>query len=221
MKEFLEIRFEGWTATPRLPFILAGNALCMQVPSYSTVLGIIGCCLGRLVHQKEVFIGYKYKYDTEAEDLETRHRLEFDGRNVKSHAKGTDAYKRAFHTNPQLTIWIDKLEWEEYFQTPVGSPSLGQSQDLLVIKSVRKVKATKVDQGVISGCMIPFKGTMETSGQLVQIAESFEENEAIGSGRKSFRSRIFLAIPYDADREIRFENIYKVDNTSIYIHDWL
>lgn len=221
MKELLEVKFEGWTATPRLPFVLSGNAICMHTPSYSTILGIIGCCLGRLVYPREVNVGYQYRYDSVGEDLETRHRLEFDGARVKKHTKGTDAYRREFHTHPQLTIWLDKLEWKDHFLSPVGTPCLGQSQDLLMIKSVKQVHAVRIDKGRISGCMLPYDGKIQTSGQLVQIAESFEENDWIGSGRTSVNSRIFLAIPHDATQELSFENIYQIDRTAIYLHHWV
>jgi len=221
MKELLEIRFEGWTATPRLPFILSGNAVCMHTPSYSTILGVIGCCLGRIIEPHEVNVGYKYCYDSVGVDLETRHRLEFDGKKVKDHSKGTDAYKREFHVNPKLTIWLDKTDWEQNFNDPIGTPSLGQSQDLLIIKSVKKVQAEKIDKGVLSGCMIPYKSNVQSAGQLVQIAESFQENENVGSGRSPVNSRIFLSIPFDATKEITFDNLYTVSELTIYLHEWI
>lgn len=104
MDKLLEIKFEGWTATPRMPFILSGNSLCLQTPTYSLVLGIIGCCLGRLVESSEVSVGFKYSFDSIGNDLETRQRLEFDGKKIKSHSKGTDAYLREFHIMPHLII---------------------------------------------------------------------------------------------------------------------
>jgi len=58
MEDFLEVKLKGWTATPRLPFILSGNAICMPTPSYSMLLGMIGCCLGRIVEAREVNIGF-------------------------------------------------------------------------------------------------------------------------------------------------------------------
>ena len=70
----------GWTATPRMPFVLSGNSVCMSVPSYSLLLGLIGCCLGRNVDCTEVKIGFRYSFDSVAKDLETRQRLEFDGK---------------------------------------------------------------------------------------------------------------------------------------------
>ena len=103
-RKLLEVQFSGWTATPRMPFILSGNALCLHTPSYSLLLGLIGCCLGRIVTSDEANIGFRYSYDTIGTDLETRQRLEFNGKKIKAHTKGSDAYNREFHTSPKLTI---------------------------------------------------------------------------------------------------------------------
>lgn len=145
MREFLEVKLVGWTATPRLPFVLSGNAVCMPTPSYSMLLGMIGCCLGRIVEANEVDIGFHYKYDNSANDLETRHRLAFDGK-LKPHGKGTDAYNREFHVNPVLTIWLSRTDWLDYFKYPIGAPSLGRSQDLLSIKSAKNIKVNSVSK---------------------------------------------------------------------------
>ena len=219
----LEIKFEGWTATPRMPFILSGNAVCMHAPAYSTLLGIIGCCLGRTVEASEVNIGYKYSYETNAKDVETRQRLEYDGRNVVTHHKGSDAYTREFHVNPRLTIWINRIDWENSFVSPMGSPSLGRSQDLLKITSVRKITVEPVKEGLISGCMIPFSTAIQTSGQLVQLAESYIEND-IGMGRTPADSKIFMVIPHDNQAKICHRNLFQyLDNDDLiqfYLHDW-
>lgn len=223
MKEFLEIKMEGWTATPRLPFILSGNAVCMATPSYSLLLGMIGCCLGRIVTKEETGIGFYYEFDTIAKDLETRQRLVYDGKKVKKHGKGSDAYSREFHVQPKLTLWLDRLDWEEYFHFPIGSPSLGRSQDLLKIqrKDVKVISAKHVKEAKISGCMIPFEKVVQTGGQLVQIAESYEENDEIGKGRKATSSRIFMAIPSDSKNEIQYRNLYQTENgQSFYFHQW-
>ena len=183
MKTLLEVQFKGWTATPRTPFILSGNAICMATPSYSLLLGLVGCCLGRPVEPEEVRLGFRYGFDATAEDVETRQRLVYDGKNLKSHHKGTDAYKREFHVNPCLTLWLDRLDWEEFFRFPVGAPALGRSQDLLKVnqRSIRKVEVEPVPTAKINGCMLPFDGQVQTSGQLVQLAEAYKENATIGS----------------------------------------
>lgn len=221
--DVLEIKFEGWTATPRMPFILSGNAICMHVPSYSIILGVIGCCLGRVVESKEVNVGYRYYYETNANDIETRTRLEFDGKRVKPHAKGSDAYEREFHINPQLTLWITRLDWENFFRSPVGTPSLGRSQDLLKIVSVEKVSVEPVEVGIISGCLLPYSPTLNISGQLVQLAESYTEN-SMGEGRIATCSKIFIAVPFGNDIQVSYKNLFQhtENNQKIqfYLHDW-
>jgi CRISPR-associated protein Cas5t len=221
MDKVLEIKFSGWTATPRMPFILSGNAVCMHTPSYSIILGIIGCCLGRPINSDEVHTGFKYSYDATAMDLETRQRLEYDGKKVKIHSKGTDAYLREFHTAPRLTIWLNRIDWKEHFISPIGTPSLGRSQDILKIETVKIVDVTSTEEGELSGCMLPFTIGLKAGGQLVQLAESFIENEETGSGRKPQRSKIFLSIPYDSKAVLKHASLFKTNEGEVfYLHQF-
>jgi len=221
MREFLEIKFEGWTATPRLPFILSGNAVCMPTPSYSMLLGMIGCCLGRIVEAEEVDIGFHYAFDTSANDLETRHRLIFKNK-MKAHGKGTDAYSREFHVKPILTVWLNRTDWLEYFKYPIGTPSLGRSQDLLKIKSAEIINAQSVGEAEIAGCMLPFSAGLQVSGQLVQIAEAYKENEEVGKGRTAIGSKIFVSIPADNQAIIEYINLFTTEaGRQFYLHNWL
>ena len=221
MNKVLEVEFEGWTATPRMPYILSGNAVCLPVPTYSMLLGVIGCCIGRTVSSDEVQIGFRYAYDTVGKDLEKRQRLEYDGKKVKSHPKGSDAYAREFHIQPKLTIWISRVDWLYHFENPVGTPCLGQSQDLLRINKVRILNTELVESTSIFGSLLPFENSSKIAGQLVQLSESFIENELPGSGRTPTSSKVFIAIPYDNKQEVKFKNLYQeVGNseTSFYLH---
>ncbi|MFT3902428.1 MAG: hypothetical protein QM727_04610 [Niabella sp.] len=223
MNKLLEIKFSGWTATPRMPFILSGNAVCMHTPSYSLLLGLLGCCLGRNIEAGEVKVGFRYSYESTAQDLETRQRLEFDGKKVKAHSKGSDAYNREFHTAPQLTVWIDRIDWKAFFENPIGTPSLGRSQDILKIESVSEVEVEPVQKGNISGCMLPFSTGLQVGGQLVQLAESYQQNEEVGSGRMPTNSKVFIAIPYDNVVEIEFSDLFTTKEekpTTFYLHQF-
>lgn len=223
MNSVLEIKFSGWTATPRMPFILSGNAICLPVPTYSLLLGMLGCCLGRLIDPEEVNFGFHYSFDTIATDLETRQRLEYDGKRIKNHSKGSDAYSREFHVNPVLTIWLDRLDWEESFRNTIGTPTLGRSQDILKIEDVRIVDVRDETEISISGTMLPFDSTVQVAGQLVQLAEAYQENSNIGSGRTPLRTRIFIAIPQDSICRIKFPNLYSTvddDPQSFYLHSF-
>lgn len=223
MNKVLEIRFSGWTATPRMPFVLSGNAICMPVPSYSLLLGLIGCCLGRLVKSEEVKVGYNYSFDAVAKDLETRQRLEFDGKKVKAHSKGTDAYLREFHVSPKLTLWVDRLDWENYFLNPVGTPSLGRSQDILKIEAVKIIDVESTREASISGCMLPFHPGLQVGGQLVQLAEAYQEDEEIGGGRTATNTGVFITISPDNYQVVKMDNLYRTQEEkakSFYFHQF-
>ncbi|MVM34673.1 hypothetical protein GO755_31890 [Spirosoma sp. HMF4905] len=205
----------------------------MTVPSYSSLLGLIGCCLGRIVSHTEVQLGFHYQYATTANDLETRQRLEFDGRTVKPHAKGTDAYNREFHIvsstdsegelQPCLTLWISRIDWIDYFRYPIGTPALGRSQDLLrvVFESVKIVSIEAVDKAKIGGCALPYKSGMQVAGQLVQLADAYEEYGRIGAGRKPINPRVFINLPHDTKQEVMIGSLYKTaGGQSFYLHNW-
>ncbi len=150
MDSVLEIQFSGWTATPKMPFIISGSpkggSVCLHTPTYSILLGIVGCCLGRIVTSDEVQLGFHYSYDSIGKDLEKRQRLQIKQGYLKSHEDGGDVYVREFHVLPKLTVWINRLDWEQYFINPIGTPSLGRSQDILKIEYVKKLKVDFVDK---------------------------------------------------------------------------
>ncbi|GJM36441.1 MAG: hypothetical protein DHS20C18_54420 [Saprospiraceae bacterium] len=176
-----------------------------------------------MVTKEETGIGFHYQFDTIAKDLETRQRLVFDGKKIKDHAKGSDAYSREFHIQPKLTLWLDRLDWEKHFHFPIGTPSLGRSQDILEIqkKSIRKVLAKQIETAEISGCLLPFEQGVQAGGQLVQLAEAYEENDGIGKGRKATNSRIFMAIPFDSKSKITYRHLYETENgQTFYFHKW-
>jgi CRISPR-associated protein Cas5t len=228
MNEVLEVKFSGWTATPRMPFILSGNAICLPVPTYSLLLGMLGCCLGRIIKPKEIKIGFNYNYDTVAYDLEKRQRVEFDGKRLREHHKGGDVYTREYHINPFLTVWLDRIDWEVYFLSPIGTPSLGRSQDILKIESVKRMPVKEISSAKLCGCMLPYKIGMNVAGQLVQLAEAYNENEQVGSGITPLRVTTFIAIPpmsYDISaysiNEISMPSLYSTmgeDKKDFYLH---
>lgn len=221
--ELLRLHFKGWTATPRMPFILSGNAICLPVPPYSLLLGIIGCCVGRLVDYRETKIGFRYSYDSNATDIETRQRLIFDYKNqkIRGHDKGSDAYPREFHTNPELTVWLDRPDWKEIFLNPIGAPALGRSQDLLTITAVEITLVESVEEAEIIGTMIPFTTKLKVPGQLVQLAEAYSEQDGIGKGRVPVKSRIFLALRPEMPVKLQHRNLFKSESgETFYLHDW-
>jgi CRISPR-associated protein Cas5t len=225
MNKVLEIQFSGWTATPRMPFIISGSdkggSVCLHTPTYSCLLGLIGCCLGRVVASSEIQLGFYYEFDSVNKDLENRKRLSNKRNRITPHADGDSVYLLEFHANPLLILWINRTDWKDYFLSPIGTPSLGRSQDILEIDYVREIEIASVDEGEVSGCMLPFSGELQAGGQLVQLAESFAENEEPGTGRTPQKSKVFLSIPHDNRVMIKYPNLFKTQNAkTFYLHQF-
>ena len=122
-----------------------------------------------------------------------------------------------------MTIWINRLDWIDFFKNPIGTPALGRSQDILKIENVREISINPVIEANISGCMLPFNSTLQIGGQLVQLAESYQENEEIGSGRRAVKTGIFMAIPSDNTRKIKYPNLFQTQEEnpkSFYLHNF-
>lgn len=225
MTSALEIQFSGWTATPRMPFIISGSekggSICLHTPTYSLILGVIGCCLGRLINSEEVKIGFHYSFDRVNKDMESRKRLQLKRGMLRPHEDGSNPYLLEFHSMPKLTLWLDRIDWESYFSSPIGTPSLGRSQDILKIESVKQVIVRSVKEAEISGCIIPFGPDLHAGGQLVQLAEAYRENEKVGTGRTPVRTRIFMSIPHDNKAKLKIDNLYITEgehSKSFYLH---
>lgn len=225
--DMLQIEMQGWSATPRMPFIISGSqkggAICLPVPSYSILLGLIGCCLGRLVDFEEVRIGFVYTFGEITKDLEKRNRLKFDSKSgrLMQHPDGQDVHLREFHTLPRLTLWLNRPDWRMFFENPVGTPVLGRSQDILFIKRVARVRAERIEAGELSGTLVPFKPGNRLPGQIVQFAEAFRENDVVGSGRSSIGSKMFLAIRPDQNVAARIKNLFQTETgRQFYYHEW-
>lgn len=227
MDKVLEIQFSGWTATPRLPFVISGGpkggSVCMPTPTYSLLLGLIGCCLGRLVEANEISIGFRYSFDSVARDMEKRNRLENKMGKIKNHPDGSNPYLMEFHTDPKLTLWLNRLDWESYFLNPVGTPTLGRSQDILKIENVKVIEIKPISQAIISGSLLPFSSNLKAGGQLVQVAEAYQESDEIGRGRTATKTKIFMAIPWDNETPISIPNLYQIqerESRSFYMHQF-
>jgi len=146
--------------------------------------------------------------------------LAFDGK-LKPHSKGTDAYLREFHINPKLTIWLNRTDWLDYFKYPIGTPSLGRSQDLVKIQSAKIVQARLIPKASIQGCMIPFSADLKVGGQLIQIAEAYRENDEVGMGRTAVNSRVFISIPCSSEAIVSTTNLFETEERQqFYLHTW-
>jgi CRISPR-associated protein Cas5t len=217
--EALHVTFEAYTATFKVPFINTGTAISAPVPSYSTIVGLISCCAGRYIDKDETLIGFKYTYKGKGRDLETTRRLEMDqkGRLKKNPELGIAT--REFHVNPRLDLYLSNIEFERYFKSPIGVPTLGRSQDIAWITNIERVAMEKVSAGRIKPTLIPFP-CAQIGGRLIRYCDYYI-NDMTGYLRQPDEMILYQVVPETVDGVyITRDNLYKLGDSDevIYMH---
>ncbi len=217
--KILHITIKAWTATFRLPLSYSGAGLTSPLPPYSTLLGLIGAVAGREIKFDETGIGYIFRSSGTAFDLETTHRLFMNNGKLK-YQKDTSIFKRQFHINPNLNLYLDNLSFKKYFEYPANSPCLGRSQDLAWITNVEEIEAEEVRGGNIKGTLVPFP-VPNAVGLILNLPDYFDNSE-FGYTRGTGKLRTYQAIRYETPANIERKNLYKIEKTDtdevIYLH---
>jgi CRISPR-associated protein Cas5t len=219
--EALHITFEAFTATFKVPFINTGTGTVISapVPSYSNIVGLISCCAGRYIDKDETLIGFKYMYSGKGRDIETTRRLELDNKGRLKRNPKLSIATREFHVNPRLDLYLSNTEFERYFKSPIGVPTLGRSQDIAWITNIERVEIEKVPGGRIKPTLIPFPCT-QIGGRLIRYCDYYI-NDATGYLRQPDAMILYQVVPETEDGVyITRDNLYRLDNTDevIYMH---
>ena len=227
MDKLIHATIRGISATFRIPLIVSGKSLCAPVPSYSTLLGLIGCCAGREVYPDEVRIGFEYRFGENVSgaglgvDMETTHRLELKNDRLRPHPKGTSIRYYEFHVYPVLELYLDNMDFFTTLLKPAGIPTFGRSQDLAWIEKVEKVDVERKPSGKVGATLMPFPQE-DVGGRMLRLPEFFYNNQN-GFTRNPMNIRLFQVV--SAESIVENPNLYHVktdedDNHVIYLHEW-
>ncbi len=152
----LHICMEGFTAFFKHPLTISGTQISLPCPPYSTLLGLVSACAGRVVSHSETRIGFEFHCQSTDIELERTERLVMsDKGELKRHAEGQGILKRYVHFRPKLDLYLTNLDLASAFTNPVSTPSLGRSQDIVWITDVKKVELSPVNEGNLGPTMIP------------------------------------------------------------------
>lgn len=219
--KLLRVRIRGWTATFRLPLLYTGTGLSAPVPPYSTLLGLIGSAAGREIQPDETRIGYEFRSEGLALDLERTQRLMMNTKTRQLRPQPERGIaKRQFHVRPQLDLYLDNVEFRAVFESPQNPPCLGRSQDIGWILAVDVVDAEPVTEGIVRGTLIPFP-ELNAGGIILRLPEYFD-NADTGYTRNVGRLGMYQVIRHDAPARIRRQGLVRVqdlpDGHAIYMH---
>ncbi len=232
--KLLHVLIRGWTATFRLPLLYSGTGLTSPVPPYCTLLGMIGCIAARDIKPYETKIGYYFKSDGTAIDLERTKRLQLESKEKTNKAtgkryieeniipntmKGDGIAKRQFHIRPELHLYLDNLEFKKHFEKPENIPTLGRSQDLVWIEVVEEVQCEERKSGVVSGTLLPFP-TAGASGIILLLPDWFD-NDDTGYTRSIGKMSQYITVKSDVRANVAVGNLYAVERREelIYMHN--
>lgn len=216
----LHVTFEAFTSTFKVPFINSGVMVSLPVPSYSNIVGLISCCMGRWIDKDETLIGFKYEYQGIGRDLETTRRLELDKKGILKRKFDTGIVTREFHVNPKLDIYLSNIDLKKYFYKPVGVPTLGRSQDIAWIRTVEEIELEKREEGMIKPTLIPFPCEY-IGGRIIRLCDYFD-NRKLGYVREPEDMILYQVVPYlEKGVYIKRDNLYRINDSYdevIYMH---
>ena len=148
--KFLRIIINGWTASFRFPSFISGFQPTLPVPPLSTIYGLLSAVKGKLVTPNDVSVGFIFEYDSKAVDLETIYELKA----LKGNK--SNITKREFLFNPKLYLYLDNLDYKEYFNHPAYPILLGRSSDLAMVSEIKEVNLELKSNVNLGKTILPF-----------------------------------------------------------------
>ena len=173
----LRILIEGWTASFRYPIFISGFQPTLPVPPLSTIYGLLSAVKGELVTPEDTNVGFILESEAKSVDLETIYEL----KGLKGNK--SNVAKREFLFNPKLYLYVDNLDFKEFFEKPNYPILLGRSSDLAFISEIKEVELDKKTNVDLGKTILPF-GTDGAFGVIQALPTHFSEDiprKAIGT----------------------------------------
>lgn len=158
--EVYRIDISSWTSSFRYPNLISGFQPTLEVPPISTVLGLINAAAGQYLDHSEISIGYYFKFELKAIDLESIYQIESKDKKPTNSAK-SNIIKREFLYNNFLSIYLKEERLANYFYNPNYQLVLGRSNDLATVEKINKVKMKEI------------KNASNIKGQIVPLNQGF------------------------------------------------
>lgn len=162
----LRVLIEGWTASFRYPAFISGFQPTLPVPPLSTIYGLLSAVKGELVFPQDVKVGFIFDSKAKSVDLETIYEL----KGLKGNK--SNVIKREFLFNPKLYLYLDDLEFKEYFKKPKFPILLGRSSDIAMIEKIDEIELEKESKIKLGKTILPF-GTSGAFGTIQSLPTHF------------------------------------------------
>lgn len=184
------IHITSWTASFRYPNLISGYQPSLTVPPLSTIYGLISSAAGDYVSPYDIALGYIFKFDSQAIDIETIYQF-----NIKSSPLTTkqNVIRRQILFDNNLWLYVYDPRVAEAFLKPQFQLLLGRSNDLASVISVEEIELEQIDELTrLKGTIIPM-GVIPLSAPIQALPIGFT-NEI---PRRGIGTRPFFLLEYD------------------------
>lgn len=191
----------------------------LEVPPVSTVMGLINSATGFYVNQKEILLGYYFKYNCKAVDLETIYQISIHKTKKEKYPENiaiSNVIQREFLYDCQLFLYLTDEELVSCFRQPAYQLLLGRSGDLAGIESIKEVELQEVSNARFAGQVIPFNGNY-LPGQIQALPKYFSNSIP----RKNMGTEPYSVISYNNPVNSQltgFRSELDEFNSDIYFH---
>lgn len=190
MFEGIRVVITAYSASFCAPGML-GYQLTLPVPPLSAIYGLLSAAAGRWVAPNEVeWLAYRFEYEGKATDLEAIITFERRRPDDTPTFAGRNVIKREFLTNPCLTLYLPNC-WEQSFRRPRYSLLLGRTQDVACVESIEPAQLQPVDEGMLSGVLLPWEVIQNQQGRVHAWLQSLAIAFSDGAPRRLLGKHIF------------------------------
>lgn len=150
----IRVHITGWVSSFRNPLFISGFQPTLPIPPLSAIYGIITAAQGEWVTPHNTSVGFVFKNDGKAVDLETVYEFPYKGKNL---LKGkSNINRREFLVDPQLYLYTPDMWLKEAFERPCYPLLLGRSSDLATVKSIKEIELENRSETTYRDTLLPF-----------------------------------------------------------------
>lgn len=221
----LHVRFSAFSASFRHPLTLTGVQISTPVPSFSTLLGLISACAGRMIKPKDTRIGFEFRATSVDREIERTNRFQYKKGKLQPHREGQSIMYRQVYFNPVLDLYVTNLDLRTCFESPVSTPYLGRSQDVAWIDIISEIDLLSVEEGFVGPTLLP--RPYPVSGLIIRLPE-WMENDRLGFVRRPGPFGFYMCgVPTDIEKkQVKGPRLYHPSDSEsvnhvVYVHEWM
>lgn len=149
IKPVLKIELAGSVTSFRYPHFTQGYQPTFEMPPPSTIYGHVCSAVGDLIEPQGWQFGYHFTHRGKFVDY--KEHLHFDD------PIQPFPFDRELLFDPHLTLYITRLDLEDAFRNPHYTVILGRSQDLMTVRSIKRMELKRAERAFFEHTLLPLE----------------------------------------------------------------